>query len=98
MDEVITMTRSGVQEDLIVNHVRANRMVVPLQSGDLIRLQQEGVSPRVVAAMQEPPLRPAQPVAVQSVNPPPTIVEGYPYYYSPGWGLHYYPHVYYQWR
>jgi hypothetical protein len=96
IDEVIAMTRTGVQEDLIANHVRANRMVAPLQSGDLIRLQQESVSPRVVAAMQEPSPRPVQPVVVQPSGP--AIVDGYPYYYSPGWGLHYYPHVYYQWR
>jgi hypothetical protein len=98
IDEVISMKRAGVQDDLVANHVRANGMVSPLQSGDLIRLEQEGVSPRVVAAMQEPTPRLVQAEAAQPSDPPPAIVDGYPYYYSPGWGLHYYPHVYYRWR
>jgi hypothetical protein len=94
VDDVIAMSKAGVQEELIATHVRSNGMVAPLQTGDLIRLQQEGVSPRVIAAMQEPPVPRAQPVIVQQGPPQPVIVEAYPYpiYYGPR------AHFYYHWR
>jgi hypothetical protein len=87
---VIAMTRAGVNEELIVNHVRAHGMAAPLQSGDLIILQQQGVSPRVVAAMQVPPQAPvvyqgAAPVVYQPA-PQPVIVEEY---WGPRGGYYY---------
>ncbi|MBN1395440.1 MAG: hypothetical protein JW959_10485 [Pirellulales bacterium] len=89
IDDVIAMTAAGVDEELIVNHVRANGMVAALQAGDLIRLQQQGVGKRVVAAMQEPPRQAVHPVAVQESTP--VIVEEY--HYAPYWGPRYYrPH------
>jgi hypothetical protein len=94
VDDVIAMTKSGVNEDLIINHVRANGMMAPLQTGDLIRMQQEGISPRVIAAMQASPPRPVQPVVIEQPAPaPPPVVLEY------GWGPRYYPpHRYYYWR
>ena len=56
VNDVVTMTKAGVNEELIVNHVRAHGVAAPLQANDLIYLQQQGVSPRVVATMQTPPL------------------------------------------
>jgi len=78
VNDVVEMTRAGVNEELIANHVRANGVAAPLQSNDLIRLQQEGVSTHVVTAMQAPP-RNVQPVVVQQTNPAPVIVEEYHY-------------------
>ena len=94
VNDVIAMSKSGVNEELIANHVRANCMTAPLQSADLIRLQQEGVTPRVIAQMQASPPRPVQPVVVQQPAPPPVIVEEYPYgpYYGPRC------HMYYRWH
>ena len=46
VNDVIAMTHAGVDENLIVNHVTANGLVRPLQSNDVIYLQQNGVSPR----------------------------------------------------
>lgn len=94
VNDVVTMTRAGVNEELIVNHVRAHGVAAPLQANDLIYLQQQGVSPRVVATMQTPPLQPAQPLMMPPPGPVPVIVEPYPY--SPYWGPCYYPrHHYY---
>jgi hypothetical protein len=90
-NDVIAMTKAGVNEELIMNHVRANGMAAPLQSADLIQLQQQGVSPRVIAQMQASPPRPAQAVVVQQQPPPAVIVEEYPYYGPPCR-----PHVYYR--
>lgn len=83
IDDAIAMTAAGVSEELIVNHVRANGMVAPLQAGDLIRLQQQGVSTRVVAAMQEPPRQAARTVLVQEPVPMPVFVDQY--LYEPYW-------------
>jgi hypothetical protein len=79
--DVIAMERASVNEDLIINHIHAHGMAAPLQTNDLINLPQQGVSSRVIAAMQESPPR-VQPVVVQPA-PPPVIVEEYPGYYGP---------------
>src|SRR5690606_32666589 len=54
INDVIAMSQAGVQEDLIINHIRPNGVAHVLQTGDLIALQQQGVSPRVIQAMQMP--------------------------------------------
>ena len=80
-------TAAGVHEELIANHVRANGMAAPLQTGDIIHLQQQGVSPHVIGQMQASPPRPAQPAGVAQ----PVIVEEH--HYGPYWGpRHYRPH------
>ena len=87
--EVVAMTQAHVNDDLIINHIHAHGMVAPPGSNDLIALQQNGVSPRVVQAMQESP-PPPQTVVVQQPAPPPVIVEGY-------YGRPYYHHRYPYW-
>ena len=91
-EEAISMTRAGVEEDLIITHVRTHGLTRPLQTNDLIGLRQNGVSPRVIQAMQEPPPMPAgQPVMVQQA--PPMVVQPYdPYYGYPPY--YYYPPPY----
>lgn len=83
-DDVIAMTQAGVNEDVIVNHIRYNGVQRPPQTGDLIALQRANVSPRVIAALQTPPAA-AGPMAMA---PPPVVVApppgwGYPAYYYP---------------
>jgi hypothetical protein len=70
--EVVNMTRAGVAEDLMINHIRSHGMAAPLQAQDLIFLQQQAVPTRVVQAMQAPPV-----VVAQPVPGPPVIVGGY---------------------
>jgi hypothetical protein len=86
--EVLNMAQAHVNDDLIINHIRTHGMVAPPNTNELIALQQNGVSPRVVQAMQEAP--PPQ-VIVQQGAPPPVVVEGY--YDRP----YYYPHRHYYW-
>lgn len=105
MNDVIAMSQAGVNDDLIINHIRANGLAQPLQTGDLISLQQQAVSPRVIQAMQAPPSLPAgPPVVIHEAAPPPVIIEEY--YYPPpryhhhrhhrphrsGWGFSYHGH------
>jgi hypothetical protein len=82
IEDVVAMTRAGVHEELIVTHIHNNGAVSPLRADDLIFLQQQGVSPRVISAMQAPP--PPRRVVVQ--EPQPVIVERY---YDPYWGPYY---------
>ena len=89
VEDVIEMSQKRVDEQVLVDHVRARGVSRPLGKDDLIMLSQAGVSPRVVKAMQEPPLRPAAPVAYAYPPPPgPVIVEehyyGPPVYCGPG--------------
>ena len=79
--EVIAMSQSGVDNSLIVNHIRANGMIAPPQSGDLIMLKQQGVGAEVIAAMQASPPRPQQVVVQPAVRP--VVVEEY--HYGPGY-------------
>jgi hypothetical protein len=72
VEDVINMTRCGVDEELIINHIRTRGLAVPLQPSDVIVLQQQNVSKRVIAEMQVAP-------------PPPAVapVAAYPYAYPP---------------
>jgi hypothetical protein len=100
MDDVVAMTRAGVSEEVIVTHVQNHGMAAPLRAGDLIVLQQQKVSPRVVQIMQAPaPAAYAAPGPMIIQEPymvPPPYYWGpppYPYYYRPyprrgvGWGV-----------
>lgn len=92
--DVISMSRSGIDPELITNHVRANGMAKKLDANDLILLQQEGVSKQVITTMQTvgPPQQ--QAVAGQVVPagyyaaPQPVVVQEY--YYPP-------PRAYHRW-
>jgi hypothetical protein len=94
LDEVVAMTNAGVDDELIINHVRAHGVASPLQTTELIFLQQQGVSTRVIKAMQEPPPQRSQPVVVHQPAPPPVVVKEYhygpPFWRPPGRPRHYY--------
>jgi len=88
--DIVAMTRSGVDEGLIINHIHAHGLAVALQASDVIYLQQQGVSKSVIAVMQTEPVAVApQVVPVYQEAPSGVIVEE-------GWGPRYYrPHRYY---
>ena len=92
--DVINMTRSGVDEELIFNHVRTHGVAAPIQAQDVIVLQQQGVSKRVIAIMQEPPPVPQPQPLVMQPAPPPVMVEEYPYVHA-YWGPPCYYHRHY---
>jgi hypothetical protein len=96
LPDVIAMTQAGVNEELIVNHIRTNGIARPLQSGDLIALQSAGVSPRVIAALQAAPQPGAPGPPALAPMPPPYAVPAYYPYPPPYWGPG--PYYYYGWR
>jgi hypothetical protein len=84
-EDVVAMSQAGVNEDVIVNHIRYNGVQRPPQTGDLIALQRANVSPRVIAAMQAPPAQAARVPIMPGpmvVGPPPPPW-AYPAYYYP---------------
>jgi hypothetical protein len=83
INDVIAMTSAGVDEPLVINHIRSHGMASPLTAGDLISLKQRGISPAVIDAMQTSP--PKTPMVVQAAGPQPVIVEEY-HYGHPYWG------------
>jgi len=92
MEDVIAMVHSNVSEDVIINQIRARGMRAPLQPQDLITLQQQGVSERIIQTMQSVPAGPMPPMMVGA---PPPVYAPYPYYrpyYRP-----YYYHPAFSW-
>ena len=97
LGDVVDMTQAGVDDELIVSHVRAHGLAAPLQAADLIYLQQQGVSTKVTKAMQEPPRPQARPVVIHERTPPPVLVQEY-HYGPPAWGHGCGPPVYHHRR
>ncbi|MCE9604145.1 MAG: hypothetical protein K8U03_04495 [Planctomycetia bacterium] len=80
--DVIAMSKSGIDQDLIVNHIRANGVGKKIDANDLIMLQQEGVSKAVITTMQTTPQPQLQGGApMMAGGPQPVIVEEH--YYAP---------------
>ncbi len=90
--DVTTMATSGLGDDVIINHIRANGVAAPLTPNDIIEMHDRGVSEKVINAMQQtaaqqtapPPVTYATPVIVEE----PYVVAPYwrpgPFWYGPG--------------
>lgn len=92
--DVVTMTRNNVGEDVIVNSIRTRGCLWDGTPDSVIRLKHEGVSDRVITAMQNSgvhvPAAGSLPPPVYYAPPPPpaggVVVVG-PGYYGPRyWG------------
>ena len=51
--DVVSMTRSGLGDSVIINHIRTNGVQRQLDTHDIIALHQQGVSEPVITAMQD---------------------------------------------
>ncbi len=90
------MSQAGVDDELIITHIRHNGVAHVPGPQELISLKEQGVSTAVIRAMQEPPKPPRrETVVIEKPAPPPVIVEEY--HYGPPW--HYRPpHYYYRYH
>ncbi|HZZ27740.1 MAG TPA: glycine zipper domain-containing protein [Pirellulales bacterium] len=91
VNDVIAMTRSGIDEQIVVNQIATSGLQRPLLANDVIYLQQNGVSPHVISIMQQTRVAVASPppgTVVVPGGPPPVVVA------DPYWGPRYY-HPYY---
>lgn len=84
LDQVVTLTRSGLSDEVIISHVESNGFHQTLSANDLIILKNNGVSDRVIAALQRPQ-RMASPAvqAPTTIVRPPVVVEEV--HVVPGW-------------
>jgi Glycine zipper/Protein of unknown function, DUF255 len=51
--DVIDLTQRGIQEDIIIQQINKTKSVFSLTADDIVELQQNGVSPRVISYMQQ---------------------------------------------
>jgi hypothetical protein len=87
ISDVVSMAHSGVDDGLIINHIRSHGLAAPIQPADVIFLQQQNVSRNVIEVMQTAPVAVAgRPVYADS---PPGGVYVSGGYYRP------YRHYYY---
>jgi uncharacterized protein YcfJ len=87
VNDVVAMTRSGIDEQIIVNQIATSGLQRPLQANDVIYLQQNGVSPHVISILQQTRVAVAGPppgTVVVPAGPPPVVVA------DPYWGPGYY--------
>ncbi len=80
-DEVIAMSRAGVEPQLIKNYIRTSGVTAPLSADQVIQLHNQGVATDVIQVLQTP--APHAMAAIPSVGPtgPTTIIEEH--YYGP---------------
>ncbi|QDV22039.1 glycine zipper domain-containing protein [Aureliella helgolandensis] len=74
INDVVNMSRSGLNETLILNHIQAKGVQRRLEVSEIIALHQQGVSDVVISAMQSAPLA-AQLAAPRTVSQPPVVVQ-----------------------
>lgn len=55
--DVLKMTRNGVSESVIINHIYATGLQRRIDTNEIISLHQQGVPENVINAMQQAPLR-----------------------------------------
>jgi hypothetical protein len=86
MSDVISMSRSGLSEQLIISHVNTKGVQRRLEVSEIITMHQQGVSDYVISAMQSAPLatQVAAPYPTQQIvtQPSTVIVREQPVYYS----------------
>lgn len=92
LNDVISMSRSGLSDSVIINQINQRGVQTTLQVPDIIALHQQGVRESVITAMQHAPTgvqrvaRAPQPVVQRIITPAPVIVhESYvvPHYAPP---------------
>lgn len=74
IDEVVAMSRSGVDSRLIQNYIHTSGVAQPLAANDVIYLHNQGVATDVIQTMQNPPI-PQTAFAQRPV----TIIQGHHY-------------------
>jgi outer membrane lipoprotein SlyB len=89
MHDVVSMSQSGLSEEVIANHVRTRGVAQPPSTADLIALKNAGVSDGVIRAVQEMSAVPVPAVPVASVPVTPVVVEEHYIAPPPFWGPRY---------
>lgn len=91
--DVISMTHQHVNDSVIIGQIDSTYTNFDLRPADITMLQQQGVSDRVIMAMQARrtpppgayPVRPVGGVVVYEPPPPPPVAIGVGFSSGPGW-------------
>ncbi len=74
LPDVLTLSKAGLSDTVIINEIRSRGTGIPLAAAELISLKQQGVSDRVIEALQAPPAPPAiQKQQTVIVDSPPVV-------------------------
>ena len=102
LDDVISMSESGLSSDIIMRHIRTRGFGRQLSASELIQLRQRGVSDQVIASLQEAAYPPQVAGTSATLPAAPLVVEEHvyapPFSCPPRWRYHYhhrrprYPH------
>lgn len=91
IDEVIAMSKAGVDPQLITQYVQTSGVARPLTANEVVLLSQNGVPTEAIQAMMNPP---APPAVAQASAAGPVIIEehhyGPPVFYPPPRHYHHY--------
>jgi hypothetical protein len=96
IEEVVSMSRAGVDGRLIQNYIRTSGVARPLTAADVIYLHNQGISTEVIQTMQNLPAQqvaaaPRGPTIIEEhyYGPPPYCGPHYGYYHGPSvhWGV-----------
>lgn len=69
--DIVRMSKAGISDDVIVQTIQSTGSNFQLAAQDIESLKRDGVSDRVVAAMQGP--APTAPPSVKPAEPPPLV-------------------------
>lgn len=89
--DVVSMTRSGLSETVIINQIHQRGVQNKLQVPDIISLHQQGVSENVITAMQQAPAGPEVVSRADVVVPAPVITAPSPVIVEEHYILPHYP-------
>lgn len=83
--EVIAMSRAGVDQQLILNYIHSSGIAAPVTVQDVIAMHEQGVPTPIIQAMQTPAAAPAAPavpaggVVVEEAPFGPPVYVAHPY-------------------
>lgn len=97
IDDVITLSKEGLSDDVIISQIKATYSYFELTTDDIVRLKKAGVSGKVINAMIKTAETTARKIRRYYYNSPsylyPYYYYGYPWYSSYlgyyGWYYHY---------
>jgi hypothetical protein len=95
VEEVVAMSRAGVDPQLIANYVNNSGVARPINAQDVIYMHQQGVPTGVIDTLQRPQVAAAPQPTYVAQQPRPVIVEEIHYgapYYCPTPRHYYYHH------
>ncbi len=73
LQDVVTLTRNGTSDEIIINEVRTSGTVYHLSGDEIVWLKQNGVHDCVIEAMQATAAAPPPVVYVNEPPPPPVV-------------------------